>query len=144
MEFYSAARRCNVGAYSRRPNTCRKEHKWLMHCGLDGSNVWRPWRPNPWTRNQSTHICMYTSHMRILSSNNPRTYTERVTPHQCTDVRECKKCVVWVLRGQRESAMLNACMGCGVFGVCVFAAWRCFRCSGSLGPLASASWSSLN
>ncbi|KAK3560274.1 hypothetical protein QTP86_004203 [Hemibagrus guttatus] len=45
------ARRKDVGPPSRRPTTCRKEHKGPVPCVLGSSHGRGPRRPKPWTKN---------------------------------------------------------------------------------------------
>ncbi|KAK3519708.1 hypothetical protein QTP70_002679 [Hemibagrus guttatus] len=45
------ARRKDVGTPSRRPITCRKEHKGPVQCVLGSSHRRGPRRPKPWTKN---------------------------------------------------------------------------------------------
>ncbi|KAK3534007.1 hypothetical protein QTP86_000514 [Hemibagrus guttatus] len=55
------ARRKDVGPPSRRPTTCRKEHKGPVQCVLGSSHGQGPRRPKPWTKNLAFGIWNVTS-----------------------------------------------------------------------------------
>ncbi|KAK3555364.1 hypothetical protein QTP86_014959, partial [Hemibagrus guttatus] len=55
------ARRKDVGPASRRPTTCRKEHKGPVQCVLGSSHGRGPRRPKPWTKNLAFGTCNVTS-----------------------------------------------------------------------------------
>ncbi|KAK3566415.1 hypothetical protein QTP86_032265, partial [Hemibagrus guttatus] len=55
------ARRKDVGPPSRRPTTCRKEHKGPVPCGLGSSHGRGPRRPKLWTKNLSFGTWTVTS-----------------------------------------------------------------------------------